>query len=135
MNELEAGIALLSSRCPSVRFVGTVETDEEADAVFGSGDAVCIVDLAGEGTPLQGAALWQRYTLRFYGAGDLAMLDAHRAARVAMFHPVWTSLPLPPEEVGDRLVTLAIVNGATGPLPESDGRRVLMASASMKFSY
>lgn len=135
MSELEAAISLLSSRVPTVRFMGPLETDEQGAAVIGDVTPTCIVDLAGEGTPLQGASLWQRLTLRFYGADDVAMLDAHRAARLGMFHQIYTHLPLPPEEVGDRLIDLAIVNGATGPIDEPEGGRVLVASASMKFRY
>ncbi len=135
MTELEAAISLLTDRCPTVAFMGALEEDAPEGEVFGDGSPVCIVELAGEGTPLQGSSLWQRLSLRFYAADDPAMLDAHRAARRGMFHPTWAFLPLPPVEVDDRLIDLMIVNAATGPLTEPEGRRVLIASAAAKFRY
>ena len=137
MNALEAAITFLSSISPGVVVSG------EVDFSTGDSDVLCFVSLAGDAsTPsLIGTESIIRYSLKFYGPNDDALLDAHKVVRDGTF--VIPGIPVSNVEVrsplridlSTKVLKWAQVLAAFGPLTEPDtDRRVLISSAVIKWA-
>lgn len=129
-NLLQAVIAFLSAADPLTIFTGPEDLGDGAVE-----SPRCVVDLSpAPSGPVPPGQRIGGYTLRFYGPDDIAALDAHERAKRATDYPLAVGLPRTYVPTGDRTLIWLRVSEATGPMPEPDtGRPVVAATATAKW--